>query len=147
VVSGVPFRNPAVREYVPGSRRILYRADYGQGQVPAFSNPSQRPAGLKLFAVGEGLNEFPSPAHMWSSAITIRREIVDTIGSFRPGVRTFEDIDMWLRIACVYPIALSSAPRAIWHWTAGNRSSSMVPNEEDILKTSLNELREKGLVA
>src|SRR5262249_45330942 len=54
-----------------------------RGRFRRFRTRPNTPAGLKLFAVGEGLNEFPSPAHMWSSAITIRREIVDTIGFFR----------------------------------------------------------------
>lgn len=103
---------------------------------------------LALLAVGEGFRDwFTAPAAMWSSSSAVRKHVFDTVGMFRPGIRQGGDLDMWFRIACVYPIAYSRAPRAIWHWTAGNRSTGLAPNEEDFIGASLKEMIDRGLVS
>ncbi len=43
------------------------------------------------------------------------------VGYFREGVRIAGDLDMWIRVAAVYPIAYSSEPKAIYHKDASNR--------------------------
>ncbi len=63
---------------------------------------------------------------MWTSAVAIRREVLDTVGRFVlcPGVG--EDAELWARIALRYPIAFSWRIGAVYHREAENRCCEAV---------------------
>lgn len=95
---------------------------------------------------GNAIDYFSARPCLWSSSSAVRRSVFDVVGPFRAGVRQVEDQDMWFRIGCVFPIAYCRRPMAVWHWTAGNRSTALAPMEDDCMGTSLRELQERDLI-
>jgi glycosyltransferase involved in cell wall biosynthesis len=69
-------------------------------------------------------NFFRSAIHgcpVWTSAVVVRKDVLDATGCFVvcPGVG--EDADLWARIALRYPIAFSWRVGAVYHREAENR--------------------------
>jgi len=58
---------------------------------------------------------------VWTSAVVIRREVLDTVGCFAQCPGAGEDAELWGRIALRYPIAFSWRVGAIYHRDAENR--------------------------
>lgn len=63
---------------------------------------------------------------VWTSAVTIRREVFDEVGRFVlcPGLG--QDNELWARIALRYPIAFSWRIGAVYHKEAENRRCKTV---------------------
>lgn len=47
------------------------------------------------------------------SAVMVRRELFDRVGGFDPGLRSLEDIDMWMRLAAVTDFACLDEPLVV----------------------------------
>jgi glycosyltransferase involved in cell wall biosynthesis len=50
--------------------------------------------------------------YLWTGSMVIRRSVFLEVGFMDPTLRTAEDLDMWLRIACVYP-CIAYCPKVI----------------------------------
>ncbi|HVZ82392.1 MAG TPA: glycosyltransferase family A protein [Terracidiphilus sp.] len=61
----------------------------------------------------------PDGAMTLPTAAAVRREAVLAAGGFRQMFG--EDVDLFLRLAAMYPVAYSSRAAAVWHVDAGNR--------------------------
>jgi len=58
-----------------------------------------------------------------ASSVCVPRQILDQCGVFPDGVGQLqEDVDLWLRIACRYPVAFSGTICANYHADADNRA-------------------------
>jgi hypothetical protein len=64
------------------------------------------------FSVPDGKLTLPS-------ASAVRKDALIAAGGFR--TMFGEDVDLWLRMAAMFPIAYSSVPTAIWHLDVKNR--------------------------
>ncbi len=68
-----------------------------------------------------------------SSTVCIPRTVFDKAGYFPEGVRLYEDLDMWTRIAAQFPIAYNNHPGGIYQRDAQNRAcNTIVPNRNDL---------------
>lgn len=106
-------------------------------------NPGQalRPAGFRHVpdAPQGGLIEswFKAIAHgsnpLWSSAVCLPRTTLARVGGFPEGVRLYEDLHLWSRIALDCPIAYSPQPLSIYYRDADNRACELiVPGPDDL---------------
>ncbi len=57
----------------------------------------------------------PKYSLVCSSAVAVRKEVFEKIGTFRIGAKRAEDLDLWMRIATYFAIAFSNKPQAILH--------------------------------
>ena len=57
------------------------------------------------------------------SSVAIPKAVLTEIGGFAVGMKTWEDIDCWVRIAIKHPIAFSTARLVVYHKEAENRAS------------------------
>lgn len=58
-----------------------------------------------------------------TSSITVSREVLRTVGCFRDSIARGEDLDLWLRISCKYPIVYINAPLIYYQTFRENNSS------------------------
>jgi glycosyltransferase involved in cell wall biosynthesis len=63
---------------------------------------------------------------VWTSAVVVPREVLDTVGSFALCNGVGEDAELWARIALRYPIAFSRRVGATYHREAENRCCETV---------------------
>jgi len=83
--------------------------------------------------VQDGLLLLPY-GYLWTGVIMIRRSVFAEVGGFDPGLRTAEDLDLWLRIAVRYP-QLAYCDRQIAEYTvtvADSLSRQKVVNPHDL---------------
>ncbi len=96
----------------------------------------------------EGLlqNYFEVAAHsdppLWSSAIGIKKQALESIGGFPEGIAIGEDLLTWARLAAKYRIAYSKRPCAIF-WLRGPLTGhpTRSPEIPDAVGEQLNTLR------
>ena len=70
---------------------------------------------------------------VWSSAVCIPKSTFTNTGFFPAGVRLYEDLYMWSKIAINYEIAFSNKPSAIYYRDASNRAcNQIVPTRGDL---------------
>ena len=62
------------------------------------------------------------PPPVWTSAVTIRKDVFDNVGMFPEGIVMAEDKEMWERIALKYKICFTTEIGAIYYLDASNRS-------------------------
>jgi hypothetical protein len=100
------FQEPDGRVWAPSYREIP--APFWEGIIPNFFRS----------ALGYG--------PVCTSAVAVRRKVLDQVGYFVlcPGLG--EDLELWARIALRYPIAFSRRIGAVYHREAENRSCETV---------------------
>jgi len=70
---------------------------------------------------------------VWSSAVCVPRSTFEKVGLFPEGVRLYEDLHMWTRIALAFPIAYVDMPSATYFRNAENRACNIiVPTVDDL---------------
>ena len=70
---------------------------------------------------------------VWSSAVCIPRATFTNTGFFPAGVRLYEDLYMWSKIAINYQIAFNNKPSVIYYRDASNRAcDQIVPTRDDL---------------
>lgn len=84
--------------------------DTERGLVPAY---------FQTMATSVGL--------LHTSSVCVPREVVERAGGFAEDVDFGEDLELWAKIATVYPVAYSRRILAVWDRSAENRSISRVP--------------------
>lgn len=52
----------------------------------------------------------------WTSACTVRKEAIVNVGGFDERVSYGEDIDLWYRLALVYPVSSAFSTRVLSYW-------------------------------
>ena len=63
------------------------------------------------------------------SGVLVRKECFDAIGYFDTTLRNAEDYDMWIRIACRYPIVKLQVP--LWWYRVHGANKSHVPARQE----------------
>jgi hypothetical protein len=83
----------------------------------------------------------------YTSSIVVPRHVFAAVGGFPVGVRMGEDLDTWLRIGLVFPIAYSSCRLAVYHQEADNRACQSVGRQDELpLAATVRRARQQGLV-
>lgn len=79
---------------------------------------------------------------LWSSAIAVRKEAMDSVGGFPAGITIGEDLLTWARLAARYSIAYTSVRCAIFYLKAPLAGvPSRIPQEPDVVGCALEELQ------
>jgi glycosyltransferase involved in cell wall biosynthesis len=67
--------------------------------------------------------------HFAPSGVLVRKECFDTVGFFDTSLRNAEDYDMWIRIACRFPIVKLEVP--LWWYRVHGNNKSHVPARQE----------------
>jgi glycosyltransferase involved in cell wall biosynthesis len=89
--------------------------------------------------------EVSSSSHppLWTSAVTIKRSALDSIGGFPVGIKSGEDLLTWARLAVVNNIAYSLSPLAVFIQDAAhtyNDKPNRIPQVPDFVGGELERL-------
>lgn len=68
---------------------------------------------------------------VWSSAVCVKKTTFEALGLFCTGVRLYEDLEMWIRIALNFPIAYSTQIGATYYRNAENRACDIIVPDVD----------------
>lgn len=85
---------------------------------------------IKIVSIGNKTTDFiitdlcdkKNIYNIQTSAICVKKEIFKTLTGFKEGVKTGEDLDMWLRIACKYTIAYYNQPKTSYFLETENNT-------------------------
>ncbi len=69
---------------------------------------------------------------VWSSAVCVPRRTFEQVGGFPDGVRLYEDLHLWARIAISFPIAYCATPLSIYYRDAENRRGPVAKAATDL---------------
>lgn len=121
-------------EWLPQFLATVWRLSNGQPDSAVFATGYllREPGGRTRLAVLHGLSTgftegtledyfavaAASDPPLFSSAIAVRREALQSVGGFPTGIRSGEDLLTWARLAARYPIVYSVEPLAIF-WMPG----------------------------
>ncbi len=113
----------------------LYKKEGQDECVEAHTSPRT----AKLLAGGEifddYLEAFVNQAFAWTGTVMVRRDIFDTVGDFKPGMKRAQDTDVWFRIAYQFPkVGYISTPLAIYHMDTPG-SSIKINDQVDVAVT------------
>jgi glycosyltransferase involved in cell wall biosynthesis len=67
--------------------------------------------------------------HFAPSGVLVRKECFDTVGFFDSSLRNAEDYDMWIRIACRFPVVKLDVP--LWWYRVHGANKSHVPARQE----------------
>jgi glycosyltransferase involved in cell wall biosynthesis len=93
--------------------------------------------GIDVACEGELLRAKLLGGSVWAtSAIVVRRELVQAVGPFPEGVRYAEDLDLWLRMACIGYIVPGQMTRPVSaYWRHGGNTYLPMPERKaDVLR-------------
>lgn len=97
--------------------------------APAFQHCVESPEGGLL---DDYFHAALGPAPVWTSATMAPKAVLKQFGGFPVGMRTGEDLNLWMQIALRYHVAWSPRDGAIYHLSADNRACTSVPLSFDI---------------
>lgn len=82
---------------------------------------------------------------LWTSAVSVTKEAIDSVGGFPEGIASGEDLLTWARLAARYDIAYCNVPKAYFREpeTVASRPGR-VPQTPDIVGQELLRLRQEG---
>src|SRR5207247_2801692 len=63
------------------------------------------------------------------SGVLVRKECFETVGYFDTTLRNAEDYDMWIRIACRYPVVKLEVP--LWWYRVHGANKSHIPARQE----------------
>ena len=93
-------------------------------RAPALSEQACRKQLDGKEALADYLSSYAKGFTGHTDTMLIRRDLLEQVGGFPPGLRRFEDLDLWLRIAYLYPkIGFLAVPLAVHHLEAGGHVS------------------------
>lgn len=86
----------------------------------------------------------------FSSSVAVKKSTFKVAGNFEPGVKMGEDIDMWMRIALLFPVAYCKRPLSYYSQESETSATKIVKRElydfsqtRKLLETSGEELHRK----
>lgn len=103
----------------------------------------------KLFVEGKLENYFEvayqSDPILWSSAITVKKEAIESIGGFPIGINAGEDLLTWARLAARFDIAYTTQPKAIFcRWDTPEHNKPRIPDSHNRVGEELEKLFVEG---
>jgi glycosyltransferase involved in cell wall biosynthesis len=75
------------------------------------------------------LEELVIKPHFAPSGVLVRKDCFDKAGFFDASLRNAEDYDMWIRIACYFPVVKLEAP--LWWYRVHGANKSHVPARQE----------------
>ena len=75
------------------------------------------------------VEELVMQPHFAPSGVLVRKECFDTVGFFDTSLRNAEDYDMWIRIACRFPVVKLEVP--LWWYRVHGNNKSHVPGRQE----------------
>lgn len=77
--------------------------------------------------------EIASCSHppLWTSAVMIKKNAIQSIGGFPTGIKSGEDLLTWARLACKYSIAYTKISQAIYNLGEGYNKKNLPPRRQD----------------
>src|SRR5262249_22554483 len=88
------------------------------------------PLSSLMSAVCRGtVEELVLQPHFAPSGVLVRKECFDAVGFFDSNLRNAEDYDMWIRIACCFPIVKLELP--LWWYRVHGANKSHVPARQE----------------
>lgn len=78
--------------------------------------------------------EVASVSHppMWTSAVVVRKQAIESVGGFPVGIKSGEDLLTWARLAVKFKIAYNRTCLAIYNLGDGYDYSNLPPRRQDI---------------
>lgn len=78
--------------------------------------------------------EVASVSHppMWTSAVVVRKQAIESVGGFPVGIKSGEDLLTWARLAVKFKIAYNRTCLAIYNLGDGYNYSNLPPRRQDI---------------
>ena len=61
---------------------------------------------------------------LWTGTVCVKKKLFNKTGGFREGIKTGEDMDMWLRLSFVSPIVWNNEVKAIYNLVSENNATS-----------------------
>ena len=74
---------------------------------------------------------YSSHPPLWTSAVMVRRSVIDGVGGFPVGVKSGEDLLTWARLAIKYKIAYSKHSLVIYNLGEGYDKKNLPPRRQD----------------
>lgn len=68
---------------------------------------------------------------LWTSAVVVRKHVIERIGGFPLGIRSGEDLLTWARLAVKYKVAYSIHPLAVYNLGEGYVKKNLPPRRQD----------------
>lgn len=77
--------------------------------------------------------EIASCSHppLWTSAVIVEKNAIQSIGGFPIGVKSGEDLLTWARLACKYSIVYTKKTQAIYNLGEGYNMKNLPPRKQD----------------
>lgn len=69
---------------------------------------------------------------LWTSAVVVKKEAIQTIGGFPVGIKSGEDLLTWARLTVRYKIAYSRLIMAIYNMGEGYNFANLPPRRQDM---------------
>jgi glycosyltransferase involved in cell wall biosynthesis len=83
---------------------------------------------------------------LWTSAVAVTKEAIDSVGGFPEGVNAGEDLLTWAKLAARYPIAYSVSPKAcFWEPTGVSDRPGRIPQQPDEVGAGLVHIMQNSL--
>lgn len=68
---------------------------------------------------------------LWTSAVLIKKNAIQSIGGFPTGIKSGEDLLTWARLACKYHITYTKTSQAIYNLGEGYNKKNLPPRRQD----------------
>lgn len=68
---------------------------------------------------------------LWTSAVMIKKNAIQSIGGFPVGIKSGEDLLTWARLACKYHTAYTKISQAIYNLGEGYNKKNLPPRKQD----------------
>ena len=81
---------------------------------------------------GDALKALLEENTIVTSSVTVRRNCLETVGNFDNSLRSSEDWELWVRIACRYPFALIKEPLVFYRQHPHNTTKNWQMLEQDL---------------
>ena len=99
------------------SGAYIRRGTAGQTQVPQAGQVL--PAGQARGIVPRFFSAFARTYFAWTGCILVRRQVMETVGTFRVGMHLGEDIELWSRVAGRYDWAFTDKTVSVYNLYLG----------------------------
>ncbi len=68
---------------------------------------------------------------LWTSAVMIKKNVIQSIGGFPVGIKSGEDLLTWARLVCKYHTAYTKISQAIYNLGEGYNKKNLPPRKQD----------------
>lgn len=68
---------------------------------------------------------------LWTSAVMVKKNAIQTIGGFPVGIKSGEDLLTWAQLACRYSIAYTKISQSVYNLSEGYNKKNLPPRRQD----------------